>query len=168
MADLANESVIFAIIIKLQSAAIALESLAAGRNLSQREEAAIAWAGDFLDGVDRKPGTPLRSGMGGGMTSQATALRPTFYSSLMSMSEDFARNGLSSERDIYDFLRESYEYMRRPAQAKNGPPADRVLLAAQLLTAMSTRLRVRLNNNGAPAQRPHLVCEGTWHEPALA
>lgn len=153
MADLLQTARLFEVGTRLQTASSNLMSVAQG---NEPDAKALKWAGSFLSQVDWTSGIGSQAGMDGGLTAAATNTRPKFFAALLRIQGDFQKVGISSDENIYSFLKAIYRCMESGGVERNSLKSEHLRLAGELLHVLSRSIMVELSNNGLPKREPIL------------
>lgn len=153
MEDMGLIAKLFTTSSKLHLASSCLEKVAGGEEIDPAGKEALSWAGRFLLEVDWSSQTPEHEYFGGGLSLQATSVRPTFYSCLFRIAPRLREAGLNSEKDLLTFLGLLYHNLLLPGAPGRGykklsPLESR--LGSLLLHEIAESILVQLNNNGLP------------------
>ena len=140
MRDLDTAAKLFQASTRLQRASTALERIARGAELDSSDQQALQWAGEFLPHVDLDSPVPS-SGVAGGLSVQATAVRPTWYASLLKVLPAFAAEGLH-EGELTKFFAALFRLLKDGGRSSpvNSLPPRRLFLAANFLHELSAGL----------------------------
>jgi len=142
---------------RLQSAASSLAALAQGIRPDATARDALKWTGDLLAQIDWPTKVPTKPGVGGGLAVHATAASPSFYASLIEAVPAFARVGITSQDDIFQFLRALCETLESPGARRPKLARNQLILASELLESISESLVAQLSNNGLSQQPTRLT-----------
>lgn len=151
MQDILETSRIFEASSKLQSTASLLVKIAEKQDLSEGEANLLVWSGRFLSEVDWSFSDKTKEDTSGSFALQATAIRPTFYSSLISTASHFRNAGLKSEQQIANFLHKVYKLLLQGgvvAETESKLTKRELKLAHDFFSGMSRNLLIQLNRNG--------------------
>lgn len=150
MEDLNLVSRLFLASSKLNQASSWLEKLAKGQQPDSEGAQTLNWVGRFLSEV----GTSRGASGGGGLSIQATSVRPTFYSSVLRIAPRFQEAGLNSDKEVIAFLERLNGLLlvsgSRDAAKKQQLDEAQYRLAVELLREVSRSILVQLSNNGLP------------------
>lgn len=148
---------------KLQLASTWLKRTAEGDRPDSEGKEVLNWAGKFLYEVDWSSKIPQTTFMGGGLTLQATSVRPTFYSSLIRIAPKFKEEGMKTEEKILNFLSLLYKNLLTigaPGKGCKKLKSSESILGALLLQEISDSIFIQLNNNGLP--RTSIFLKDEW------
>lgn len=158
MENLAESSQIFEASSRLASAASAIKQLHTTKTVSESEKASLNWACGFLAQVDWTTTVPDHTPPASGFCVQATAVRPAFYSALISITRKLSRAGLNKESDLKEFLNQVFNLLGKECEkAARETPPERISLAATFLSDLSNYLLMQLTHNGIPMNTELLV-----------
>ena len=163
MEDLGLIAELFRTSSTLERAAASLEKLASEQEIGHVEKEALEWSGNFLFAVDWSTQQHSQGPIAGGLTLQATSVRPTFYSCLFRMVPRLQKAGMRDEKEIVLFLGNLYKNLRShgaPGKGHKKLTADQSMLGALLLHEMAESILVQINNNGL--SRPTATLKDEW------
>ncbi len=149
----------------LARAAVSLEKMTTGqRNIAQDEKEALSWSGKFLFAVDWNSNLHGSEPLGGGLTLQATSVRPTFYSCLFRLAPQLREIGMNDKDNLKSFLNNLYKNLLspegRPGRGYKKLTPEQYKFGALLLNNIAESILVQINNNGLP--QPTATLKDEW------
>lgn len=149
----------------LARAAASLEKMTTGQgNIVPAEKDALLWSGKFLRAVDWNSHEQGSEPIGGGLTLQATSVRPTFYSCLFRLAPQLREIGMHDKRNLKSFLNNLYRNLLspegRPGRGYKKLTSGQYKLGALLLHEIAESILVQINNNGLP--QPTVTFKDEW------
>lgn len=166
MEDLSLVAELFKTSSTLARAAVSLEKMASEeKQIEPVEKESLIWSGEFLYAVDWNAlNQRVQKPIGGGLTLQATSVRPTFYSCLFRLGPQLREAGMDDEEDLKSFLKNLYKTLTSPGAApgrgnKKLTP-NQLKLGALLLREIAESILVQINNNGLP--QPTTTLKDEW------
>ncbi len=153
MEDMGLTGKLFETSLKFQLASMWLQKISAGESADEEGKNILSWIGVLLREIDWSSNIPTRTSVGGGLSVQATTVRPTFYSSLIRIAPKFKEAGFTTERDILNFLSNLYYNLLShgtPGRGHKKLNSSESELGVLLLQEISESILIQLNNNGLP------------------
>jgi len=151
MSNLFESGDLFEASTRLEYAAACIERLANQEKPDEKAEKALRWAGELLACVDWESGTEERAKVSPDTAFRATSVRPTFYTTLLRMRQEFEESGLKNDRDVFRFLSSLYLLLNdRGTQQPTMMPKARLDLAASFIHEISRDLLLDVCHNGLP------------------
>jgi hypothetical protein len=150
MKDLHETSRLFEASSRLQSAATVLRKCHSGDQLNSDDRESLVWAGRFLSEVDSSTNPAGACGASGGLSVQATEVRPSFYTTLLNVEPAFRGAGITADSELRSFLSATYAFLLSEGRSATDSPVDHLELAAFLLQELAKALLIHLTGNGVP------------------
>jgi hypothetical protein len=137
----------------LEQASASLRKLASGNDLDEADKDSLTWAGRFLLSMDWGSKVYQEPQEGGGLTVEATSMRPTFYSCLFRIAPKLREAGIASEQLLASFLSTLYKNLLShgcPGRGYKKLTSTESEIGVLLLQKIAESILVQINNNGLP------------------
>jgi hypothetical protein len=139
----------------LEQASVSLKKMASGQAINEEDKKALSWTGMFLSAMDFREQVDHEPQVGGGLTVQATSIRPTFYSCLFRIAPKLKEAGITSEKEVITFLSRLYRNLTSlgaPGKGFKKLTKKESEIGVLLLEELAESILVEINNNGLPAK----------------